>query len=224
MTNNQTLPNAIAKMNASKVNASLRRVEKSLAKREAFEIQKAPHNPHIELRRAARYLRGNKTFAAFMAAIGADSDLFLNRERKLGYRSNLKGVQKVKSLVEYITGRSKKFDRVSLALFASSIIAAKRGIDWISNQEQEKILSSLPVDSLPPEVADAIRHYQYKYMRIEGDSRNQACQFRTTFDNLGCYEFSKADTPDANLNGIEVNLDSPVIQFLSAKWELDKVV
>lgn len=218
-----TLPEAMASVHPNAVNAMVRRINKAIADREAFEVQKLPHGSHIELRRAKAYLVNNRTLAAFLSVCGADPDKMVNRTRKDGYRSNLKGIKKLRNLVDYVTGKTRSFERVSLALFASSIIAAKRGIKWISNTEQELILSSLDVTSLPQDVRDAIKHYQNAYLRIEGDSRNQACQFRTTFDNLGCYFFSREDVEDANRLGIMINQDSPVIQYLASQWELDKV-
>jgi hypothetical protein len=201
----------------------LRKLENEMSKREAFEVAKAPNAPLIELRRAKQTIIGNRRFAAFMAAISADPSELLNKVRKEGYRSNLKGIQKVKSLVEYVNGRSNKFDRVSLALFAVSIIAAKKGIDWISNEQQMFILSSLDVPGIPEEVREAVRYYQAKHLTLAGDAANQACQFRTTFNNLGLFTYANRDVEERNLNGIQVNLNSPVIQYLSARWKLDQV-
>jgi hypothetical protein len=223
---NQTpsLPELINAVKPQTVTGMVKRINKALEEREAFERLKAPHSAHIEFRRARSFLANNRGFAAFLCALNVDPDHLLNRVRKDGYRANLKGVRKLKNLYQYVTGKTRSFERVSLALFASSIVAAKRGINWINNNEQELILSSLPVSSLPDEVQEAIKDYQHKYMRIEGDSRNQACQFRTTYDNLGCYFVSRDDVDDSNRQGIHINLDSPVIQFLSKKWELERII
>lgn len=197
-----------------------RRIEKALKEREAFERAKSPNGAHIELERAKNYILNNRRFAAFMVATNSDPNELLNRSRKVGYRANLKGIKKVKMLCDYVTGRTKVFERTSLALFASTIIAALRGINWISNNEQELILSNLDVGSLPKDVQEAIAEYKHKYMSISGDSRNQSCQFRTTFENLGCFYQSREDCDDMNRLGIGVNLDNPIIQHLIERWNL----
>lgn len=218
---NNTLPalmKAVSNKDAGNMKA---RIKKAFHKREAFELKKEPNGTHIELRRAERFLLDNDNLARMLVVLNADPDLMLNRERKEGYRSNLKGFQKIKSLLQYIVGESLSFERVSLALFASTIIAAKSGIERISNVEQELVLSNVPVSSFPKELQSAIEDYKHKFMRLRGDSRNQSCQFRTTFDNLGAYTFDSADSSDKNGKGIIVNMESPLIQYLAARWKLE---
>jgi hypothetical protein len=223
MNNNATLPEAMKAVNPAKVSAMVRSINKALDSRLAFERQKAPHSALIEYRRANAFMRNNRRLGAFLAVVGADPDQMLNRTRKAGTRANLKGIKKVRQLLDYLTGETNRFERVSLALFASSIIAAKKGIQWISNNEQELILSTVDVGSLPEAVREAIEEYKHKYMTLEGDSRNQSCQFRTTFANLGCYYFSNEDVDDSNRNGIQIDLDSPIIRELNRRWNLDSV-
>ncbi len=218
------LPDLIAKQSPQAINAMIKRIEKAYKEREAFEYSKNPNGSHIELRRAKNLIVGNRRFAAFLSAIGACPDKLLNKSRKLDTRANLKGIKKISMLCDYITGESRIFERVSLALFASTIIAALKGTQWISNAEQELILSNVPVQSLPHEVQAAIHDYKHKYMSLAGDSRNQSCQFRTTFENLNCFYFSREDTIDSNRLGIGVLLDSPVITYLIDKWNLQSVV
>jgi hypothetical protein len=220
---NVDLPALINAVPPQEVTAMVHRINLALEARERFERSRTPHGSHIELRRAKAFLRNNRRLAAFLVVCGADPSEMLNKVRKAGSRSDLKGFQKLKRLVDYCTGRSQVFERVSLALFASTIIAANRGIGWISSTEQELILSNVPVGSLPAEVQTAIEEYKHRYMRLEGDSRPQACRFRTTFENLGLYYMSREDSDDTSSLGINVNMDSPVIQYLNQRWELDKV-
>lgn len=219
----KALPELIVKQSPQAITAMAKRVEKAFKERESFELAKNPNGSHIELRKAKAMMLHNRRFAAFLSAIDANPDKLLNKSRKEGTRANLKGIKKIRMLLDYVTGETRVFERVSLALFAASIIAAKRGIKWISNAEQELILSNLDVGSLPLDVQTAIKEYKHKYMSITGDSRNQSCQFRTTFSNLGCFWFSRQDCDDSNRLGIEVDLDSPIIRYLSDKWNLDSV-
>jgi hypothetical protein len=215
------LPSMISAVPQADVTAMVTRLNRAMDARERFERSKAPNGSHIELRRAKAFLRGNRRLAAFLCVTGSDPDEMINRTRKEGTRANLKGFQKLKKLLDYVTNRSLVFERVSLALFASTIIAANKGIGWISSQEQELILSNVPVSSLSKEIQDAIASYKHKYMTLEGDSRNQSCQFRTTFSNLGMFFFAREDTEEANSLGIMVNMESPVIQYLNQRWNLD---
>lgn len=223
--NNQhiNLPEAIAAVPTKEVTAMLRRIMAELNKRQEFETLKEPFGSHVVLKQTIAMLRGNRRFAAFLCVIGADPAEMFNRTRKEGTRADLKGIKKVKMLVDYVTGRTGAFERVSLALFAATIIAAKKGVKWVSNAEQELILSSLDITSLPEEVQDAIKAYQHKYMRIHGDSRPQSCRFRTTFSNLGAFMFSREDQDDKNRLGIMVNMDSPIVRYLTDRWELESV-
>lgn len=205
------------------VTGMVRRIETAYKEREAFEFEKSPNGSHIELRKARAIVMHNPRLAAFLLACDVDPQELLNKSRKEGTRANLKGIKKIKTLLDFVTGKSRVFERVSLALFASTIIAANRGIGWISNAEQELILSNLPVGSLPTELQAAVADYKHRYMSITGDSRNQSCQFRTTFSNLNCFFFSREDCDDMNRLGIMVNMDSPIIQFLNKRWNLDAV-
>lgn len=218
-----TLPELIAKQSPQAINAMVKHIEKAYKDREAFEMEKNPHGSHIELRRAKNLIVNNRRFAAFLATVGINPETLLNKSRKLDTRANLKGIKKLRMLCDYITGETRVFERVSLALFAATIIAANRGINWISNAEQELILSNLPVSSLPDELQKAIEEYKHKYMFIGGDSRNQSCQFRTTFANMDCFYFSREDTADSNRLGIGVNMESPIIQHLNKALNLEAV-
>lgn len=203
------------------VNAMVERINSALKDRAFFERAKAPNSSHVELRRIVAQFMHNKTVAAFFIVCGADPALIFNRERKAGTRANLKGLKKVKQLIDYVTGKTNAFETVSKALFAATIIAALKGCKWIASPEQELILSDESVSSLPEEISTAIYSYQHKHMTIEGDSRPQSCQFRTTFNNLGMYSYSREefDSCDYTL-GINVNLGHPVIEYLATRWNL----
>lgn len=219
----KTLPQLIASQSPQAINAMVKRIEKAFKERESFEYSKNPNGSHIELRRAKNLILNNRRFAAFLIAVNACPDKLLNKSRKLDTRANLKGIKKIRMLCDYITGETRIFERVSLALFASTIIAALKGVQWISNSEQELILSNVPVQSLPSEVQAAIADYKHRYMSLAGDSRNQSCQFRTTFENLDCFYFSREDTLDSNRLGIGVNLNNPIITYLVDRWNLESV-
>lgn len=200
------------------------RIFAALEERGEFERLKAPHGSHIEFRRAADALyglQGNNRVSAFLVALNADPDLMLNRVRKDGTRSNLKGFTKIRKLVDYVTGKTQRLETVTLALFASTIIAAQMGVEWIASPEQELILSPEKVQSLPVEVQAAIRDFQHKHMRLTGDSRPQACQFRTTFENLGCFHQLRDNFYDnAYTFGISVVPSNPLVSYLSSRWGL----
>jgi hypothetical protein len=208
---------------SNRTQAMVERINAALKDRAEFELRKAPNGSHIELRKVAGMFADNRRVAAFLCAVDADPDLMFNRVRKNGTRSNLKGFTKVRKLIDYVTGRTKVFERVSLALFASTIIAANKGVSWIASPEQELILSSESVNSLPRDVQEAIADYKHKHMTLEGDSRPQACQFRTTFANLGVYEFyrDEFDNTDYTL-GISVIMSSPIVRYLNDVWQLER--
>lgn len=205
------------------VSAMVNRIMEALREREAFERAKKPNGSHIALRKAFNAFAYNRRVAAFLLVIGANPQVMFNRSRQQGSRANLNGFMKVRKLIDYITGEEETFERVSLALFAATIIAANMGKGWIANPEQELILSSEKVESLPPAIRDAIRDYQHKYMSLTGDSRFQACQFRTTFNNMGIYHYMREDFDNSEYaNGILVNMESPVVQFLNDRWNLER--
>lgn len=209
--------------NPDAVTAMVERINLALKKRADFELSKKPNGTHIELRRVAGKFADSRGIAAFLHCIDADPDLMFNRVRKDGTRSNLKGLQKVRKLYEFIVGDTGAVETVTCALFASTIIAARMGVNWVSSAEQEFILSSEKVKSLPAKVRDAIYAYQHKHMTLEGDSRSQSCQFRTTFSNLGAYYFAREEFDESDYSlGISINLKSPIVQFLSDAWELNR--
>lgn len=218
---NLLLPELVSNVKPKDVSAMVKRVNAALKTRADYELMKSPNGSHVELRRVAGMFADSRTVAAFLHVLGADPDLMFNRVRKAGTRSNLKGFRKVRQLIDYTTGRKGTFETVSKALFASTIIAAQKGATWISSQEQELILSNVPVNSLSKEIREAIEEYKHKHMTLEGDSRPQSCQFRTTFNNLNIYDYAREefDNTDYSL-GIMVNMESPVIQYLSHRWNL----
>lgn len=223
MSNNIPLPELIKAVSEKDINAMVKRITRALTDRAEYEYNKNPNGSHVELRRVVNWFKDSRSIAAFLHVIGADPQEMFNRQRKNGSRSNLKGLKKVRQLFDYISGRTNAFERVSLAMFASTIIAADQGVSWISSQEQELILSSEQVNSLPVQVRTAIREYQHKHMTLAGDSRNQACSFRTTFANLGIYTFAREDFDDnAYTLGINVNMNSPIVRYLYDRWELNR--
>jgi len=208
---------------SDEVAAMVERINQAVYDRATFERSKQPNGSHIELRRTANAWADSSICAAFLIYLNANPDTIFNRSRKDGTRANLKGLQKVKTLFDYVMGRKDVIDFCSFALFASTIIAAKMGTTWVSSQEQELILSSEKVNSLPRDVQNSIRQYQHKYMSIEGDSRNQSCLFRTTYANLGLYHVSREDWDNTNYSlGVMVDTDNPLIMYLSDRWELNR--
>lgn len=222
----KTFPNLVTHLLENEpqvVSAMVERVNNAIEKRGAFEWQKKRNSSHVLFRKVAAQFSDSRTVAAFLVALNADPDLMFNRERKAGTRANLKGFAKVRQLIDYTTGKSDAFERVSLALFASTIIAANKGTTWIASPEQELILSSEKVNSLPTEVREAIKEYQHKHMTLEGDSRNESCRFRTTFANLGLYSMTREEFDNVDYTmGIRVDLKNPLIQYLSKRWKLER--
>lgn len=203
------------------VAAMRERINSALKERAFYEREKSPNGSHVELRRTVSAFLHNNSAAAFFLVCGADPDLVFNRERKAGTRANLKGFRKVRQLIDYITGKSHAFETVSKALFACSIVASYKGINWLASPEQELILSPEELGSLPEDIRNDIYSFQHKHMTIEGDSRNQACQFRTTFENLNMF-IQLRDEFDGNeyTLGISVIPNHPVIEYLATRWNL----
>jgi len=203
------------------VEAMRERINSALKERAFYERSKSPNGSHVELRRTVGAFLHNTTVAAFFVCCDADPDLVFNRSRKTDARANLKGFRKVRQLIDYVTGKTNAFETVSKALFAATIIAALNGVRWIASPEQELILSDESVNSLPQEIREAIYQYQHKHMTVEGDSRPQSCQFRTTFNNLGMFHYSREEFDNSDYTlGINVDLDHPVIQYLVNRWQL----
>jgi hypothetical protein len=202
------------------VSNMLAKIARALDKRAAFEASKAPHKLHVELMAADKQMRGNKTLARFYAVLDASPDLILNRERKEGYRANLKTVRKVRGLSEFMAGENGKINGVCKALFAATILAARMGTEWVSNNDAEKLLLALPLDSMNGELRDALAELSGLNIRDAKEARNQACQFRTAFENLGCYFVSRSNPDDMNANGIRANLESPLMFSLANRWGL----
>jgi hypothetical protein len=209
---------SMAAHSPQKVTGMIKRVANALAKREAFEQQKAPNALHIELQAAKAQLQGNKTVARLFLSIAADPDVVLNRERKRGYRANLKCIRKVRMLAEYMAGDNGKINGVCKALFAATILAGMSGKPWVSNNDAEKLLLQVPLSDLPQELADALAELRGLNIRDAKEARNQACQFRTAFENLGCYYVCKGNSDNLDQRGIVANNDSPLIQALAQRW------
>ncbi len=213
--------NWIAENKASDVAAMVTAINLALDNRAVFERELKPNGSHIELRKVIAAFRYNNLAAAFFVMVKANPELIFNRTRKAGTRADLKGLLKLSNFVEYVAGKSYKLDSVTKALFAATIIAAFKGVRWIASPEQELILSSEPVNSLPLELQTAIAEFKHKHMTLTGDSRPQSCRFRTTFANLGFYTFARDEFDNSDYSlGIMVNLESPVIQYLASHWGL----
>lgn len=223
----KSLPELMDSVTPEQESAMVANINAALAERKAFEVKKAPKGTHLELRRTIQFMKDNRRLARFLVALNADPHEMLNRERKLGYRSNLKGFQKMKTLLDYVTGRSGAFERVSMALFAATIVAKLKGRTdrngFVSNEEQEFILSNMPVKSFPKELQEAVKSWQNKYMPLSLESRNEASRFRTTFENIGCYTVDSQDTDSKHSRGIIVNMESPLIRYLVDRWNLKAV-
>jgi hypothetical protein len=220
---NVSLPDAIKAVPKREAAKMIKRINKAVLDRATFEREKSPNGSHVELRRVANLYVDSDRIARFLVVLGADPDLMFNRVRKDGTRSNLKGLKKVSGLVDYVTGKTGAIETVTKALFAGTIIAALKGVTWVASQEQEFILSSEKVASMPLEIREAIYAYQHKHMTIEGDSRPQSCAFRTTFANIGVFHYMREDFDNtAYTMGVVINMDSPVVQYLVERWELAK--
>ena len=214
---------SILETRSDDVSAMVESIHKAIYERATYERAKRPNGSHLELRRVVNQFTDSRKVAAFLIAVGANPHLMFNRQRKAGAKSDLKGLQKVRRLIDYVMGgpTAKDIDAVSKALFAVTITAALSGVEWIASPEQELVLSSIPIQSLPEEVQSAIAEYQVKHMDITGDSREQSCRFRTTYANLGLYTFMRDDFDGCDYTlGVSVILSNPLIQYLIATWNL----
>lgn len=202
----------------NQVGGMVRRINTALDKRYAFERANKPSSPLIEMREADTQLRGNSTVARFLIVLGADPEVMLNRVRKDGYRSNLKAMRKVRMLAEYMAGHHGKINGVVKALFAASIIAAKENHPWVSNSDAEAILLRLQTSN--PELLSSIAAFTALRIKSASEARNQACQFRTAFENLKVFYSSRDDETDLSSNGVRASMVSPLIQALAHRWGL----
>jgi hypothetical protein len=200
------------------VRSMISKVRKALDERTAFEEAKKPGKLHVELRDAVKQLDGNALMARFYCVLKADPMEVLNKERKEGYRANLKTVRKVRMTAEYLAGDSTRLNGVCKALFAATILAARLGKPWVSNNDAEKLLLSLPVTTGNAELTAALKELQGMNIENASEARNQACQFRTAFENLNCYRIARGNAKDLSANGIYANLDSPLIMALADRW------
>lgn len=205
---------------STQVASMVRSINAALNHREAYERQKAPNGAHVELRDVIGMLRGNSTVARFLIVLGADPDVMLNKQRKAGYRANLKPIRKIRMLAEYMAGEHGAVNGVVKALFAATIMAAKLKTYWLSNDELERILARIPLMDVPEELRVSIQAWNAVNIKSGAESRNQACQFRTAFENLGCYIKSREDMADLNKSGIYANMNNPLIQDLAKRWNL----
>lgn len=210
-------PKAVADMSAH--------ILAAIKERADFEHKLKPNGSHVELRKVFRDfygIDGNKTVSAFFIAVDADPQLLFNRQRKDFTRANLKGFHKIRKLINLVMGTG-DVDTVTKALFASTIIAALKGVNWVASPEQELILSPEAVLSLPADIREAIYSFQHKHSTVEGDARPQASQFRTTFENLNCFVSTRDEFDNvAYTKGVTVLLNSPIVSFLKDKWQLDR--
>lgn len=216
-----TFQSDMNKVSGPKLAGMVSRINRALDKRIAFEQAKAPKSSHIELKAADKQLRGNKTVAAFLAVLGADPDKMLNNERKAGYRSNLKAIRKIRMLAEYMAGEHGAVNGVVKALFAATILAAKNNSPWTSNKDAEQILLGLADRTdMPTELLCSVVNFTSLNILDPSEARNQACQFRTAFENLGVFFFSREDANNLSSNGIYADLNNPLIKALANKWGL----
>lgn len=208
-------------VSAPKVTAMLKRIDKALETRAIFE-QSKKKPAYIELQAAFEQMEGNKTLARFFAVMDCDPIEYLNKERKRGYRTNLKTVRKVRMLAEYMRGEHGAINGVCKALFAATILAAKHGKPWSSNSEAELLLFGMPTSQFQrnEELWKAYESFSMLNIRSGEEARNQACQFRTAFENLGVYFKSREDEADLSTNGIYADLNNPLIKALACKWSL----
>lgn len=214
---------AMAELPSQRVASMVHAINKALDRRIDFEVTKNPNAAHIELREADKQIRNNATFARFLLVCGADPDTILNKVRKQGQRANLKNIRKLRMLAEYCAGKHGAINAVTKSLLASTIVAANRQIPWLSNAEQVRILSDMRLNLLPDEIAQSIMQFNHKYLKSSAESQNQASQFRTAFENLGCYTKSREDDDNFSQTGIHANINHPLMSYLNNRWNLRAV-
>ena len=208
----------MAKLPPKKVSNMVEALNANYAERWLYELGKRPNASHTWLRRAA-WVRNNESFARFMLALNADPANLLNRERIAGARSDLKGLDKIKALYRYTTGKTNKLGKLEAALFALTIIAANKGYAWISNAQLELVLSTLDITSLSDEVAGPLE--AWRNLSIDPmNARQEACRWRTSFENLNCYSIETAKDQQTSQAGVVIDLANPLIDALNERWQL----
>ena len=205
-------PQSIEKMNA--------RIGVALVEREQFDRQMRPTDSHYFLSQVKKKLRFNKTFPTFLHLLDIDPDLVLNNSRISGRRADIKGVLSLIQFVDYISGKSNRMCYPYMALLAATIIAANHEQYFLSNADAERILRDIDVSSMEGDIAEAILQYKQVLLNYVGDDRPEACRFRTTFENIGCYTITNHDPDGLNRTGIMINPDSLVIDYLRTLWRL----
>lgn len=205
---------------SQKVASMTHQLNQAFKNRETYERQKNPLGSHIELNSVKRQLVGNALVARFLCTLKADPDIMLNKQRKAGYRANLKAIRKIRMLAEYMAGKGHAINGVCKALFAATILANKFKMAWLSNAECEKILAQMDLKEFPEELRLSIEEFNKTSISDPMEVRNQACQFRTAFENLGIYFMTRDDADNNNNIGIYGDMANPLMQDLAVRWGL----
>lgn len=214
-----------ANISSQAVTAKSKAIVKAIATRQEYETAKGT-GWHIELFKLEKKLENRdimKAFARLLCLANASPDRIFNYERQVNSRANIKGIVKILNLALYLDNYTGNLDRVTLTLFYLTISSALAGQDYVNNHETELQLFGHSYSTLPPEIAEKLRKI-FAARRGVNDCRNEACQFRTAFENLGIFAKESVERGLRTDKGIRIDLESPIVRALIDRWNLSAPV
>lgn len=187
------------------VDAMSAQIDACFIGRDAFEASQG-----LDLAdRSSSYAKAQKNMRANMVAV-ARGLLALNVEpsnvirRKVvsGAEFSAKALDKVTEICAFICGNTSRFQKVTQAFIACSIVVADHDDSAIGNRVNKLFLSNASFDKLvsDKELAQYVSDYQHKFM--SGGKDTQSSQVRNVLDVLGLGEIV---TVDHARGGIRIN-------------------
>lgn len=212
-------------VSVQKVNAVIKEIDTAFEKRgkfiSALNVETGKTDSESKDYAAiTRHLKNGKAnLARVLAVSGISADLLFNRVRNEGQRANMKAILKAIQASDLLCGNlsSKGIQRVTQCFIGASIVATVHGKDYLTTEEQKKILSNATIsnNSMKPELIDAIKEYRHTVMSSGRDT--QSSQMRTILDNLNACSYVKIDGE----NAIKLNLASPIIRGFANAFGID---
>ncbi|MCR9222835.1 MAG: hypothetical protein NXH70_02100 [Hyphomonas sp.] len=124
---------------------------------------------------------------------------------------NLKAYKKVREVAEYVVTGNAKLEAVFKTFVACSIVAS-RTVEFIDSNVCERFLSSIPLNDVSEDLAQAVDAFQAKHMTT--GAATQSSQMRLTLANLGAVQIQKEE----GRKGFILNKESGLIQALAERF------
>lgn len=124
---------------------------------------------------------------------------------------NLKAYKKVREVAEYVVTGNAKLEAVFKTFVACSIVAS-RTVEFIDSNVCERFLSSIPLNDVSDDLANAVDAFQAKHMTT--GAATQSSQMRLTLANLGAVQIEKRD----GRKGFILKPNSGIVQALAERF------